>query len=131
MIEQLIEAAKDARTRAYVPYSSFAVGAALLTTDGKLYQAGNIENASYSLCICAERTVLFKAFSEGDKQFKALAVAADTHEPVSPCGACRQVLLELCRPKMQVILSNMKGEHMETTVEKLLPFAFSREDVSQ
>ncbi|MFA8439571.1 cytidine deaminase [Pueribacillus sp. YX66] len=131
MIEQLIEVAKDARTRAYVPYSNFAVGAALLTCEGIMYRAGNIENASYSLCVCAERTVLFKAFSEGDKQFKALAVVADTHEPVSPCGACRQVMLELCEPEMQVILSNMQGKYMETTVQNLLPFAFSREDVSE
>lgn len=131
MKDELIAAAKEARDLAYVPYSNFAVGAALLTIEEKLYKAGNIENASYSLCICAERTVLFKAFSEGDKLFKALAVVADTDEPVSPCGACRQVVIELCHPEMPVFLSNLKGQHIETTVAKLLPNAFSREDLSK
>lgn len=130
-MKDLIKAATEARHLAYVPYSNFAVGAALVTTEGKLYKAGNIENASYSLCICAERTALFKAFSEGDNQFRALAVVADTDEPVSPCGACRQVLVELCRPEMPVILSNLHGKLAETTVAELLPNAFSREDLSK
>ncbi len=129
MFQELIAAAKEARKRAYAPYSKFAVGAALLTADGKIYQAGNIENASYSHCMCAERTVLFKAFSEGDKQFKAFAVIADTQEPIAPCGACRQVMLELCEPDLQVILGNMKEEYIETTVQKLLPYPFSRKDL--
>jgi cytidine deaminase len=129
-IEQLIEEAKKAREKAYVPYSKFGVGAALLTTDGKLYHGCNIENAAYSMCNCAERTALFKAYSEGDRQFKMMAVVADTERPCSPCGACRQVISELCPKDMKVILTNLKGEIQEITVEDLLPGAFSPEDLN-
>ena len=125
----LIEAAKQARERAYVPYSKFKVGAALLTKDGKVYGGCNIENASYGLCNCAERTALFKAYSEGDDEYAMLAVVADTERPVPPCGACRQVIVELCDPNMPVILANMKGDVQETTVKELLPGAFSKEDL--
>ncbi|CUA79725.1 cytidine deaminase [Anoxybacillus suryakundensis] len=127
--QQLIEAAKQARERAYVPYSKFKVGAALLTKDGKVYGGCNIENASYGLCNCAERTALFKAYSEGDHEYAMLAVVADTERPVPPCGACRQVIVELCDPDMPVILANMKGDVQETTVKELLPGAFSKEDL--
>jgi cytidine deaminase len=127
--EQLIDEAKRARERAYAPYSKFGVGAALLTTDGKVYHGCNIENAAYSMCNCAERTALFKAYSEGDKQFHMLAVVADTERPCSPCGACRQVISELCSKDMKVILSNLKGDILEITVEDLLPGAFSPEDL--
>ena len=125
----LIEAAKQARERAYVPYSKFKVGAALLTKDGKVYGGCNIENASYGLCNCAERTALFKAYSEGDHEYAMLAVVADTKRPVPPCGACRQVIVELCDPNMPVILANMKGDVQETTVKELLPGAFLKEDL--
>ncbi|MGG3956200.1 cytidine deaminase [Anoxybacillus sp. CHMUD] len=125
----LIEAAKQARERAYVPYSKFKVGAALLTKDGKVYGGCNIENASYGLCNCAERTALFKAYSEGDHEYAMLAVVADTERPVPPCGACRQVIVELCDPNMPVILANMKGDVQETTVKELLPGAFLKEDL--
>ncbi|WP_339172074.1 cytidine deaminase [Anoxybacillus sp. FSL W8-1294] len=125
----LIEAAKQARERAYVPYSMFKVGAALLTKDGKVYGGCNIENASYGLCNCAERTALFKAYSEGDHEYAMLAVVADTERPVPPCGACRQVIVELCDPNMPVILANMKGDVQETTVKELLPGAFLKEDL--
>ena len=127
--EQLIDEAKRARERAYVPYSKFGVGAALLTTDGKVYHGCNIENAAYSMCNCAERTALFKAYSEGDKDYQKLAVVADTDRPCSPCGACRQVISELCSKDMKVILSNLKGDILEITVEDLLPGAFSPEDL--
>ncbi|EMI11363.1 cytidine deaminase [Anoxybacillus gonensis] len=127
--QQLIEAAKQARERAYVPYSKFKVGAALLTKNGKVYGGCNIENASYGLCNCAERTALFKAYSEGDHEYAMLAVVADTERPVPPCGACRQVIVELCDPNMPVILANMKGDMQETTVKELLPGAFSKEDL--
>ena len=89
-------------------YSKFPVGAALVTADGKVYHGCNIENAAYSLCNCAERTALFKAFSEGERQYVTLAVVADTDRPVPPCGACRQVISELCKKDMQVILANLK-----------------------
>ncbi|HZG82601.1 MAG TPA: cytidine deaminase, partial [Brevibacillus sp.] len=104
-------------------------GAALLTEDGKVYLGGNIENAAYSLCNCAERTTIFKAYSEGDRRYAALAVAADTPGPVSPCGACRQVMAELCPPDMPVYLTNLRGDVLETTVSALLPGAFTEEDL--
>ncbi|KQL48976.1 cytidine deaminase [Brevibacillus choshinensis] len=127
--QALMKQAIEARKRAYVPYSKFQVGAALLTEEGKVYLGGNIENAAYSLCNCAERTALFKAFSEGDKNYKALAVAADTPKAVSPCGACRQVMAELCPPEMPVFLTNLNGDVWETTVSALIPGAFTKEDL--
>jgi cytidine deaminase len=127
--EKLIEESKKAREKAYVPYSNFQVGAALLTTDGKVYHGCNIENAAYSMCNCAERTALFKAYSEGDRDFKMLAVVADTERPCSPCGACRQVISELCPSDMKVVLTNLKGDILELTVAELLPGAFSPEDL--
>jgi cytidine deaminase len=128
---ELIEEAKKAREYAYVPYSKFKVGAALLTKDGKVYRGCNIENAAYSMCNCAERTALFKAYSEGDMEFAALAVIADTPRPVPPCGACRQVISELCPSDMKVILANLNGDIMELTVNELLPQAFSAEDMHE
>ncbi|MDQ0224830.1 cytidine deaminase [Metabacillus niabensis] len=130
-IEHLISEAKEARNMAYTPYSKFNVGAALLTKDGKVYKGCNIENASYSMTNCAERTALFKAISEGDKDFVALAVIADTKRPVSPCGACRQVISELCPKDMKVILTNLQGDIQEINVEDLLPGAFSAEDLDE
>ncbi|WAA11492.1 cytidine deaminase [Fervidibacillus halotolerans] len=127
--KKLIEEAKFARNQAYVPYSKFPVGAALLTKEGKVYHGCNIENAAYSVTNCAERTALFKAVSEGDREFVAIAVVADTDRPVSPCGSCRQVMSELCPPDMKVILTNLKGDVLETTVEKLLPGAFHSGDL--
>ncbi|EIT85211.1 cytidine deaminase [Fictibacillus macauensis ZFHKF-1] len=129
--KQLIEEALTARTFAYVPYSKFPVGAALLSNDGKVYRGANIENAAYPMTNCAERTALYKAVSEGDTQFVAIAVTADTDRPVPPCGACRQVLSELCPPQMKVYLSNLKGDIQETTVEALLPGAFSPGDLHE
>ncbi|WP_285857756.1 cytidine deaminase [Neobacillus cucumis] len=124
-----MEEAKKARDKAYVPYSKFGVGAAILTTDGKVYHGCNIENAAYSMCNCAERTALFKAYSEGDRDFQMMAVVADTDRPCSPCGACRQVISELCPSDMKVILTNLKGDVKELTVAELLPGAFSPEDL--
>lgn len=130
-MEELIEEAKKARNKAYVPYSKFAVGAALLTTDGKVYQGCNIENAAYSMCNCAERTALFKAYSEGDQDYVMLAVIADTERPVPPCGACRQVISELCPKDMRIILTNLHGDIKQFTVDELLPGAFSAEDLNE
>ncbi len=127
--KQLIKAAAEARENAYVPYSHYGVGAALLTKDGKVFTGMNIENAAYSLCNCAERTALFKAFSEGEKEYAAMAVIADAKRPVPPCGACRQVMAELCPQDMTVILTNLQGDIEETTVGKLLPGAFLAEDL--
>ncbi|MDR4888982.1 cytidine deaminase [Fredinandcohnia sp. QZ13] len=128
--EELINEAKKARELAYVPYSKFKVGAALLTKDGKVYHGCNIENAAYSVTNCAERTALFKAVSEGDKKFAAIAVVADTDRPVPPCGACRQVISELCQPDTKVYLSNLKGDIQEITINELLPGAFTPEDLN-
>ncbi|RHW38570.1 cytidine deaminase [Lysinibacillus yapensis] len=129
-MKELIEQSKTARENAYVPYSKFKVGAALLTEDGKVYQGCNIENSSYGLANCAERTAIFKAVSEGSKKFKAIAVVADTEGPCSPCGACRQVISEFCSPEMPVYLTNLKGDIQQTTVGELLPGAFKPEDLS-
>lgn len=126
---KLMDLAKQARENAYVPYSKYGVGAALLTASGNIHTGFNIENAAYSLTNCAERTALFKAYSEGDKEFIAIAVIADAKRPVPPCGACRQVMAELCPPTMPVILTNLQGDVLETTVEQLLPGAFVAEDL--
>ncbi|WP_186278857.1 cytidine deaminase [Lysinibacillus sp. BW-2-10] len=129
-MNNLIEQSKIARENAYVPYSKFKVGAALLAEDGTIYQGCNIENSSYGLANCAERTAIFKAVSEGKKKFKALAVVADTQGPCAPCGACRQVISEFCAKDMPVYLTNLKGDTKLTTVGELLPGAFSPEDLN-
>ena len=128
-MEQLIAQSKVARENAYVPYSKFKVGAALLTEDGKVYHGCNIENASYSMTNCAERTAFFKAVSEGVTKFTAIAIVADTPGPVSPCGACRQVMAEFCSQTMPVYLTNLNGDVQQTTVGDLLPGAFTSEDM--
>ncbi len=127
--EKLVQEAIMARKKAYAPYSRFQVGAALLTKSGKIYHGCNIENAAYGVTICAERTALFKAYSEGERDFSMLAVVADTERPVPPCGACRQVLFELCPKDMKVVLGNLHGKMTVHTVGELLPWAFSTEDV--
>lgn len=125
---KLAELAIEAKKRALPTYSKFFVGAALLTEDGKVYQGGNIETSSYSLTICAERTTLFKAISEGERKFTAMAVAGDTVDFISPCGACRQVISDLCG-NIDIIMVNKKGEYKTVKVSDLLPFAFSNEDL--
>ncbi|WP_078597214.1 cytidine deaminase [Evansella clarkii] len=125
----LIQEAKKAREKAYVPYSKFKVGAALQAEDGTVYHGCNIENAAYSMCNCAERTAIFKAVSEGVRKFTAMAVIADTEGPVSPCGACRQVMSELLQKDTKVFLSNLNGEVSEWSLEEILPGAFSPEDL--
>ncbi|WEG14239.1 cytidine deaminase [Pullulanibacillus sp. KACC 23026] len=129
--EQLVEAAKRARELAYVPYSNFQVGAALLTDQDEIILGGNIENAAYSVTNCAERTALFKAFSDGKKTYKMMAVVADSNRPVPPCGACRQVMAELCPEDMVVILANLKGDTEVTSVKELLPGAFQAKDMNE
>lgn len=129
MKQKLYEEALEALKFAYVPYSKFPVGCALLTKNDKIILGANVENASYGLSNCAERTAIFKAISDGEREFAALAVVADTDRPVAPCGACRQVLAEFCSPNMTVYLANVKGEITETTVGKLLPYAFGAEDL--
>lgn len=127
MMDELIEAARQAREYAYAPYSHFAVGAAVLGASGRIYSGCNIENASYGLTNCAERTAIFKAVSEGEKRLSVLAVVADTLRPVAPCGACRQVMAEFDVQK--VILCNMSGERLEMTLNELLPAAFNQNNL--
>ncbi len=127
--KDLIKEALQARDFAYVPYSKFKVGAALVAKDGKIFHGCNIENAAYSVTNCAERTALFKAYSEGVTKFDTLVVVADTDGPVSPCGACRQVISELCEADMKIILTNLKGDILSTTPAELLPGAFSPRDL--
>jgi cytidine deaminase len=128
---ELIQEANKAREFAYVPYSNFKVGAALLAKDGQVFHGCNIENAAYSMTNCAERTALFKAYSEGVTQFESLVVVADTEGPVSPCGACRQVISELCDPEMEVVLTNLRGDVQKIQVRDLLPGAFSPKDLQK
>ncbi|GEM02701.1 cytidine deaminase [Halolactibacillus halophilus] len=127
--QTLIQEAQKARDKAYVPYSKFKVGAALKTKSGKVYHGCNIENAAYSACNCAERSALFSAYSDGERDFESLTVVADTDRPVSPCGVCRQVISELCEAKMPVTLTNLHGDVLETTVDALLPGAFLSDDL--
>ncbi|MCC5895849.1 MAG: cytidine deaminase [Alkalibacterium sp.] len=127
--KDLVSKATEMLDRAYVPYSKFPVGAALLTKDGAIYSGCNIENASFGLTNCAERTAIFKAVSEGNKSFEYLVVTGNTDGPISPCGACRQVLVEFCEPDMPVLLTNKKGKVKETTVSELLPGAFQSGDM--
>ena len=121
-IQKLIDCATVAREKSYSPYSCFGVGAALLCEDGTIYEGCNIENASYGLTNCAERTAIFKAVSEGYTKFKALAVVADTEGPCSPCGACRQVISEFEIP--YIIMANLKGDYTVVELDELLPFRF-------
>ena len=129
--EELIERAKKARELSYSPYSHFAVGAALLCKDGRVFVGANVENSSYPLCMCAERNALYNAKMNGAKKedMVALALSADTDEPCSPCGACRQVISELFPKDAPIYMSNLKGDVKETNIEELLPYAFSDEDL--
>lgn len=130
-VDQLIQEACVARLKAHTPYSRFNVGAALLTRDGAVYHGCNVENASYGLTNCAERTALFRAIADGCKpgDFVSLAVVADTEGPVSPCGACRQVILELGGADLQVVMANLNGAVAVSTAAELLPGAFDAGDL--
>jgi cytidine deaminase len=121
---KLITAAHKAKKNSYSPYSKFRVGAALLTSSGKIITGCNIENSSYSLTICAERTALFKAVSEGHKRFKAIVIASDSSSFIPPCGACRQVLSDLAG-NIDVFLSNNKHEVLQLKMEDFLPMPFN------
>ncbi|MDB5833219.1 MAG: cytidine deaminase [Caballeronia sp.] len=125
-MDELLERAKNARERAYAPYSRFKVGAALLAKDGAVFDGCNVENASYGLCNCAERTAFFSAIAAGytRDQFAALAVIGDTDGPIAPCGACRQVIIELGGPELTIRLGNLNGAIRDTTAREQLPDAF-------
>ncbi|OOG48200.1 cytidine deaminase [Rhodanobacter sp. C06] len=125
--DELLTLARTAREQAHAPYSGFAVGALVLARDGRRFAGCNVENAAYGLCNCAERTALFAAIAAGCKpgDFAAIAVIADCDGPVSPCGACRQVMYELCGGDMPVLLANLRGDTAQTSVAALLPGAFA------
>ncbi|MYM70856.1 cytidine deaminase [Duganella sp. FT109W] len=130
---ELIAEAAAARLKAYAPYSNFKVGAALLTNDGKVFHGCNVENAAYGLCNCAERTAFFSAFAHGYKQgdFEQLVVIGQTDGPIAPCGACRQVILELGGNELPVLLTNLEGDIFETTAAEQLPNAFGGADLKK
>lgn len=121
--KELIKAAQNVRELAYTPYSNFKVGAAVRTIDGKIYTGCNVESASYGLTVCAERVAIWKAVSEGEKEFTEIAVVADTHELTPPCGVCRQIIWEFCGD-IPVIFANLNGKTETVQMSELLPRAF-------
>lgn len=132
--KELMVAANEARKFAYTPYSHFKVGAALLTKSGKLYTGCNIENSSYTPTVCAERTAVFKAVSEGESDFTVIAVVGGKEEnPLefcSPCGVCRQVLAEFCGEDFRILLGNPE-KFQSYTVDEILPFSFTKKDLNK
>jgi cytidine deaminase len=128
--KELIRIANEAKEKSYSPYSSFRVGAALLTKDGKVFKGANIENAAYGLTICAERTAAFAAKLDGVKEFSAIAITSDSKDFIPPCGSCRQVLLELCGKELDVHITNGNGKVKSFKLEELLPFSFDDENLN-
>ena len=126
--KNLAESAIKAKQNALPRYSNFYVGAALLTNENKVYTGCNVESSSYSLTICAERNAIFKAISEGEREFKAIAIAGDTEDFISPCGACRQVINDLCG-EIDIVLVNSNGDYIVKKTSELLPFAFGDKDL--
>lgn len=129
--EELVQQAKEAMDYSYSPYSKFKVGAALLTKDGKIYYGANIENASYPLSMCAERNAIYNAYCHGIlmDDIEALAIVGDTKKPISPCGACRQVINELFPKDAPIYLANLDGDIKEVTIGELLPYSFDGDDL--
>ena len=126
----LVEAAKKARLNAYSPYSGVKIGAAVLTSDGKIFSGANIENASYGLACCAERTAIFKAISEGNRDIVAMAVVGKSEDFTKPCGACRQVMVEF-NPKMKILRRALDGFAEDGTAASLLPSHFKPPELSK
>lgn len=132
--KELIEKAKEAAKNAYVPYSGYTVGAALLTEDGKVYLGCNIENAAYGPTNCAERTAFFKAISEGERKFLKIAVVGGKelhfNDYFAPCGVCRQVMREFCEDSFIILLGKNGEEYRSITLSELLPLSFSKNNIS-
>ena len=127
---ELLRLATQARDRSYSPYSHYSVGAALLTKDGRIYQGCNIENASFTPTICAERTAFFKAIYDGERAFSAIAVIGSGESPAYPCGVCRQVMAEFCDGDFVIITSNRDGTDVVTeTLDTMLPHRFGPKDL--
>ncbi|MFH5811525.1 cytidine deaminase [Companilactobacillus sp. FL22-1] len=127
--KQLFEVAHQAMQHAYAPYSHYTVGAAILCDDGKIYSGINVENASYGLTNCAERTAIFKAISEGATHVSKILIVNGTNELSKPCGACRQVMSEFMGPEDTVYLTNNSNEYREYIFKEILPLAFSDKDM--
>lgn len=125
MNDDLFNEALQARERAYAPYSTFKVGAAIKTSSGNVYTGCNIENASYSLTMCAERTAIFQAIAHGEREFLELVVVGDTEQPISPCGACRQVMAQFFTEETVIYLTNLQKVTTETSISRLLPNYFT------
>jgi cytidine deaminase len=119
----LIAIATEARLRSVAPFSNFLVGAALRTKEGKIFTGCNIESASYGLTVCAERVAIWKALSEGERDFTDLVIVADTEQLTPPCGTCRQIIWEFAK-RATIVLANLRGQHEEVDIATLLPKAF-------
>ena len=122
--KKMIQMAADARVRAYAPYSGYAVGACLKGESGAYYLGCNVENGALSVCNCAERTAIFKAVSESERSFSAIAIVTEDEEITTPCGVCRQALAEFCADDISVVCATTKGKYHEYTLGELLPAAF-------
>ncbi len=129
--KKLIKAATKARGNSVAPFSNFAVGAAVETSDGQVFTGCNIENATYGLTVCAERVAVWKALSEGARSFARLAVVADTEQLTPPCGACRQILWEFCGGDLTIILANLSGETETLKLGELYPRAFDKKFLAE
>lgn len=131
-LSKLLQKSREALTKAYCPYSKFAVGAALLCEDGNIITGCNVENASYGLTMCAERTAIFKAVSEGYKKFKAIAIvsSSESNDFIGPCGACRQVLAEF-GVNWDIYITKLDGSFIKSTVAEILPMAFTPEHLAK
>ena len=126
----LVHKAVESKVNALPPYSNFHVGAALLTTDEKVYTGCNVENSTFGLTLCAERTAIFKAISEGERKFKAIAIASDSPDYITPCGACRQIIYDHCG-EIDIICTNSKGDYQVFKTSQLLPYAFGDKDLKK
>lgn len=128
-IKKLIRFAAEAKEKAYAPYSNFRVGACLKTASGAYYLGCNIENAAFTPTNCAERTAMFKAIYDGERDFEAIAIISDGINPIAPCGVCRQVLAEFCRPDFPVICADREGNYEVHELRELLPMSFTSADM--
>ncbi len=128
--DELIRRAREARSKAYSPYSGVMIGAAVLAEDGSIYTGCNIENSSYGLSNCAERTAIFKAVSEGRRELTSIAIVGDSADFTRPCGACRQVMVQF-NPRLRIIRAGLDGYRSDTTAEKLLPEAFNPSSLAE
>ena len=123
---ELLQIANKVKLNSYSPYSKFRVGAVVITDEGTLYSGVNVENASYGLTNCAERTAIFNAVSSGERKFKTIVLVSDSEDFITPCGACRQVLMEICGKDLEVVMSNIDNEIRILKLEELLPLSFNK-----